>query len=91
MAHFALDRPSGPRLVVLQLATEFADLGFAQRIDRKMIAALAVARDLAVGQEFCDAFPPVLFFCLKRAIKVTLRFCAVKQPRSLVPLPAGER
>ena len=46
VAHFALDRSAGPGLVLLELAAKPGHFALAQRLDREVIAALAIARDL---------------------------------------------
>src|SRR4051812_49418456 len=63
MAHLALDRSSGPRLIILELAAEFVDLALGQRVDREMIATLAKAGDLILAQQFCHGLPPIFFSC----------------------------
>src|SRR5262245_9503130 len=62
MAHLALDRDAGPRLIVLELAAKFFDFALAQDVDREMVAALAIARDLALAQQFRHSCPPLFFF-----------------------------
>src|SRR5665213_891845 len=49
VAHLALDRTAGPRLIVLKLAAKFGDFALTQRVDRKMVAALTIVRDFAVA------------------------------------------
>src|SRR5262249_27381318 len=62
MAHLALDRAAGPRLVVLELAAKCGDFALTQGIDRKMVAALALVGDLASAQQFRHSSPPVFLF-----------------------------
>src|SRR6266436_1686961 len=59
MAHLALDRSPGPRLVILQLPAKFGDFALAQCVDREMITTLAKARDLTLAQQFRHELPPV--------------------------------
>ena len=51
MAHLAFDRASAGGFVILELAAELGHLACAQRIDRKMIAALAIAGDFSLAQQ----------------------------------------
>src|SRR5580704_66406 len=62
MAHLALDRATGPRLIVLELAAKFGDLALAQHIDRKMVAALAIGLDLTFAQALRHRSPPAFSF-----------------------------
>src|ERR1700712_803662 len=62
VAHLALDRAAGLRLIILELAAKLGDFASAERIDREIIAALAIVRDLAVAQQFRHSCPPVVFF-----------------------------
>jgi hypothetical protein len=66
MAHLALDRSAGLCLVIFQLAAKFADLVLAQRIDREMIAALAIVRDFILAQHFRHGLPPMFLFLFDR-------------------------
>src|ERR1700748_2996514 len=62
MAHLTLDRATGPRLIVLELAAKFGDFALAQGIDREMVAALAIGLDLAFAQGFRHRCPPAFSF-----------------------------
>src|SRR3954463_7995325 len=53
MAHLALDRTSALGLVILKLFAKAGHLALAQRIDWKVVAALAISLDLAFAQQFC--------------------------------------
>src|SRR3954454_17638238 len=50
MAHLALDRASALGLIVFELAAKAGHLVLAQRIDREMVAALAIGLDLAFAE-----------------------------------------
>src|SRR5215468_5905512 len=80
MAHLALDRATGPRLVVLELAAKVGDLALAQRVDREMVAAFAIAFDIALAQQFRHANPPVFFFSLRQ------QRCFIKTEPAIIPL-----
>src|SRR6185312_4756230 len=60
MAHLALDRAAAPRLVVLELVAKRSDFACGQRIDREMIASVAVAGDLGLAQHPGHAFAPFI-------------------------------
>src|SRR5579871_3562277 len=62
MAHLALDRAAAPRFVVLEAAAERGDFAFAQDIDGKMVAALAIVFDLALAQGFRHSCPPLFSY-----------------------------
>src|SRR3954452_8405699 len=79
VAHFALDRASRLRLVVLQLAAELGDFTVAQRVYREMIAALVIARDLFCAEHFCHYCAPRTFTFTCLLTKLILRFTAVKK------------
>src|SRR4051812_1313214 len=62
--HLALDRTAGGSLVVFQPLAKGGHLAFAQEIHRKVIAALAIARDLTLAQQFCHNLPPGILLYL---------------------------
>src|SRR5579871_709573 len=67
MAHLALDRTAAPRLVVFEPAAEGGDFTFAQDIDGKMVATLAIGFDIALAEGFRHWCPPLFFlFCRDR-------------------------
>ena len=61
MAHLALDRAAARGLVILELAAELGHLGGAERVDRKMVAAVAIGRDLFLCQQLRHWRSPILF------------------------------
>src|SRR3954451_10863593 len=60
MPHLALDRASALGLIAFELAAKAGHLALAQRIDREMVAALAIALDLAFAKQFGHGFPPII-------------------------------
>src|SRR5260370_1359704 len=90
MAHLGLDRAAAAGLIVLELAAEIGDFASAERIDREVIAAVAIISDVAFAQQFRHEFPPILLVLAKG---VPFYFSAVlPQPvlprRRLGPEPA---
>jgi hypothetical protein len=56
MAHLGLDRASAPRFVILEVTAKTGDFAGTQSIDRKMVASLAISRDLILAQQFRHGF-----------------------------------
>src|SRR5581483_9729338 len=92
MAHLALDRAAGPRLVILELAAKFGDLALGQYLQGEMVAALAIVRHLALAQGFRHRRPPsVVPLSLLRLPAIRLRTGPAHQHRALAlgPPPRG--
>src|SRR3954462_14421520 len=66
MAHLALDRTTVSGFIILQLLAKTRHLALAERIDRKVAAALAIGLDLAFAQQFCHGFPLIFLFFVVR-------------------------
>ena len=62
MAYLGLDGTAAAGFVILELAAKFGHLAGAQRIDWKMVAAIAVTGDLILAQQSGHDLPPTLFF-----------------------------
>ncbi len=67
MAHLGLDRAAAAGFIILELAAKVGHFAGAQRIDRKVVAAVAVGGDLILAQQFWHGFPPTLLFLVQRA------------------------
>jgi hypothetical protein len=69
MAYLGLDRAPAPGLIVLELAAKIDDFAGTQGSDRKMVATIAIGRDLILAQKFwhgflrtsCYFFQPAVF------------------------------
>jgi len=61
MAHLALDWTAACGLIVLELAAKIRHFTRAQRIDREVIAAVAIGGDFILAQQFGHGSSGVLF------------------------------
>jgi hypothetical protein len=61
MAHLTLDRTAARGLIVLELAAKIRHFTRAQRIDREVIAAVAIARHLILAQQLLHGSSGSLF------------------------------
>src|SRR3974390_104501 len=77
MAHLALDRTAACGLIVLELLAKAGDLARSKRVDREMIAIVAIGGDFGLAQHLGHVFSPGLLL----AETVTLATNAVKQPQ----------
>ena len=88
---FFIKEAHDPGFVVLELFSKPGDFALAERIDRVVVTALAIGRDLILAQQFRHRFPPGLFFLDCSALiagrtghsrsRVTLPSGAVKKPQ----------
>src|SRR3954468_18398453 len=96
MAHLALDRTTASGFIILELLAKAGHFALAERIDRKVVAALAIGLDLAFAQQFGHGFPPVfLLFVSGRGpsarSKVILQFRSVNGIRSIADIATQQR
>src|SRR5437879_8945827 len=70
MAHLALDRASARGFIILEPAAKIGHFARAQRVDREVIAAVAIGSDVIFAQQLWHGVPPILlFFVITRASK----------------------
>src|SRR5216684_6382592 len=62
MAHLALDRTSARGFIVLEPAAKISHFARAQRVDREVIAAVAIESDFILAQQPWHGFPPIFLF-----------------------------
>src|SRR5258707_404827 len=65
MAHLRLDRAAAAGLIVLELAAEIGHFAGTERIDREVIAAVAITGDVMFAEQFRHRFPPILLVLAK--------------------------
>ncbi len=68
MAHLAFDRASAHSFIVLEPAAKIGHFAGAQRVNREVIAAVAIGSDVIFAEQLWHGVPPIFFlFVVTRA------------------------
>src|SRR6266851_349965 len=104
MAHLALDRASARGFIILEPAAKIGHFVRAQRVNREVIAAVAIGSDVIFAQQLWHGVPQSSHLCNARSeswVRLALQFSSVKKPagaalqhrsfaRSALPVQSGD-